>query len=108
MYKQLEWHSETLKNLSNLRAGPMELLMDRVFLAEIFHNVNLAEKAYEAYNFRDAQKYGFFELQKARDKYRKMSEISGVPMHRDLIVHFITVRWRARRLRSGWARGDGM
>lgn len=70
----------------------MDHLVDRIFLAEIFHNVNVAEKAYEAYNFRDAQKYGFFELQKARDKYRKMSEVSGVPMHRDLIVHFITVR----------------
>lgn len=83
---------ETLKALPSLRQGAVDQLHDVVFLNEIRKYVRLAEQAYEKYNFRDAQKYGFFEMQKARDKYRKICELTKSPAHRDLMVYFIEVR----------------
>lgn len=44
-------------------------------------------------NYRDATKSGFFELLSARNEYRDISTCIGVPMHRDLIVHFITTQY---------------
>jgi leucyl-tRNA synthetase len=61
-----------------------------VFLNDIAHAVTKAEAAYDQLNFRDATTDGFFALQSARDRYRKGCQHTELPMHRDLLCHYIT------------------
>jgi leucyl-tRNA synthetase len=61
-------------------------------LNEINHAISQADAAYSDTRYRDAAIAAYFDLQNARDRYRKVSASSESPVHRDLICHFITVQ----------------
>ncbi|CAG8590245.1 13400_t:CDS:2 [Dentiscutata heterogama] len=85
-----EWCEEQVKNQNNLRTGPTDSFNDRVFENEINKLIQQTDKAYKDTFYRDALKYGFYELQTARDWYREATVDEG--MHRDLILRWIEVQ----------------
>lgn len=96
LYTQVEFCQEMMREMEagSLRqdAGD-KLFHDRVFAAEMDRAIKMAYDAYEATNYRDALKYGFFELQNARDHYRDATATSGtVGMNANLIKRFMEVQ----------------
>lgn len=81
----LGWCEEAVKDKANLRQGPKNY-HDEVFEHEINELINITQSHYEATNYKDALKYGFYELQSARDWYR---EVSDTGMHVDLVLYWI-------------------
>ncbi|CAG8715087.1 13378_t:CDS:10 [Dentiscutata erythropus] len=85
-----EWCEEQVKNQNNLRTGPTDNFNDRMFENEINKLIQQTDQAYKDTFYRDALKYGFYELQTARDWYREATVVEG--MHRDLILRWIEVQ----------------
>ncbi|KAJ7058263.1 hypothetical protein C8F01DRAFT_1150205 [Mycena amicta] len=81
------WCEEMVKDQANLRQGPKNSYHDKVFEQEVNDLINITQSHYEATNYKDALKYGFYELQTARDWYREVT--SDVGMHADLILYWI-------------------
>ncbi|KAG9302769.1 hypothetical protein G9A89_009546 [Geosiphon pyriformis] len=90
LYTLREWCEEQVKNKGTLRTGSSEGFHDRVFINEVNQLIQLTEKAYEDALYRDALKYGFYELQSARDWYREVT--TEELMHHDLIIWWIEVQ----------------
>ncbi|EAU87569.1 leucine-tRNA ligase [Coprinopsis cinerea okayama7 len=84
----LGWCEEMVKDKGNLRTGPRNY-HDTVFENEINELINITQSHYEATNYKDALKYGFYELQSARDWYREVT--SDVGMHQDLVLYWIRI-----------------
>ena len=93
LYKEREWIKETLASLPTLRAGPMKSFMDRALLNAINHAIIVSKTNYDSMHYREALKTAFFEMQHARDQYRDITTSNGEGMHRDLIVHFISIQY---------------
>jgi leucyl-tRNA synthetase len=85
--KEIDWIESMLA--SELRADS-ELFADRVFAAEVEMAVALTVGHYNALNFREALKSGWFDLQTARDTYRLTCGAAG--MRKDLVLRFIEVQ----------------
>ena len=69
------------------------LFADRVFSVEISRAIKLALEAYRAANYRDAIKFGFFELQNARDHYRDSTIVHGtMGMCKVIMDRFVKVQ----------------
>ncbi|KAG0221520.1 leucine-tRNA ligase [Mortierella sp. GBAus27b] len=83
-----EWIQETLAAKDQLRTGEYNFY-DRVFVSQMNKLVNQAEADYEATFYREAVKSGFYELTAARDLYREACSLMEIPMHKDLIMHYI-------------------
>jgi len=83
----LGWCEDMVKEKSKLRTGKL-LFHDRVFDTEMNELINVTQSHYEATNYKDALKFGFYELQSARDWYREVT--SDVGMHADLIMKWIS------------------
>jgi leucyl-tRNA synthetase len=64
---------------------------DHVFESEINRSIKLTEESYEKMLYKDVLKYGFFELQTARDNYRELCSESE-QMNLRLIKRFIEVQ----------------
>ncbi|CAF4653211.1 unnamed protein product, partial [Rotaria magnacalcarata] len=64
---------------------------DRVFESEINLAIQLTEESYEKMLYKDVLKYGFFQLQIARDNYRELCSESE-QMNLNLIKRFIEVQ----------------
>ncbi len=95
LYNQIEFFQDALgPSAGALRAAKSPLLFnDRLMEAEMDKAIVATKKAYEATNYREALKSGFFELQNARDRYRDATVIHGdTGMHRDVIERFIKVQ----------------
>ncbi|KAF8522737.1 hypothetical protein BU17DRAFT_86642 [Hysterangium stoloniferum] len=86
LHTLLEWCSETIQSEASLRSGEKQY-HDRVFEEEIKELINTTQQHYERMNFKDAVKYGFFEMQIARDWYREIT--ADVGMHVDTIKYWI-------------------
>ncbi|KAH8924540.1 leucine-tRNA ligase [Atractiella rhizophila] len=86
-----EWFKEMMTTKDQLRTGPKDKFYDKVFESEINSAIIKAKEAYEVSSFKDALKYGFFELQLARDWYREACAHDG-GMHVDLVMLFIRVQ----------------
>lgn len=84
----LGWCEEIVNDHANLRSGPRNY-HDEVFEQEVNELINTTHSHYEATNYKDALKYGFYELQSARDWYREVT--SDVGMHVDLITSWIRI-----------------
>ncbi|TFK29069.1 leucine-tRNA ligase [Coprinopsis marcescibilis] len=82
----LGWCDEMVKDQANLRTGEKNY-HDTVFEQEVNDLINITQSHYEATNYKDALKYGFYELQSARDWYREVT--SDVGMHGDLVLYWI-------------------
>ncbi|KAF8133142.1 hypothetical protein K438DRAFT_1947775 [Mycena galopus ATCC 62051] len=81
--------SEMVQDEPNLRHGPKNLYHDLVFEQEINDLINVTQLHYEATNYEDALKYGFYELQTSCDWYHEVT--SDVGMHADLVMYWIRV-----------------
>jgi leucyl-tRNA synthetase len=64
---------------------------DQVFESEINRVIKLTEESYEKMLYKDVLKYGYFELQTARDNYRELCSESE-QMNLRLIKRFIEVQ----------------
>jgi len=84
----LAWCEDQVANQDALRTGA-RTFHDTVFEHEVNALVNTAQAHYAATNYKDALKYGFYELQSARDWYREVTSDAG--MHRDLVLYWIRV-----------------
>uniref|UniRef100_A0A0K0F9Q7 leucine--tRNA ligase n=1 Tax=Strongyloides venezuelensis TaxID=75913 RepID=A0A0K0F9Q7_STRVS len=62
---------------------------DAVFDSEMSFLINQTKDAYDKTNFKEALKYGFFEFQSARDRYRELCHGDSCNMRCDLIIKFI-------------------
>ncbi|KAG6877276.1 hypothetical protein C0993_008924, partial [Termitomyces sp. T159_Od127] len=82
----LGWCEDVIKDEANLRSGPRNY-HDDVFEQEMNELTNITQGHYEAMNYKDAVKFGFYEFQSARDWYREVT--SDVGMHRDLVRYWI-------------------
>ncbi|KAJ7434072.1 hypothetical protein FB451DRAFT_1312782 [Mycena latifolia] len=83
------WCEDMVKDEPNLRHGPKNLYHDLVFEQEVNDLINITQSHYEAMNYKDALKYGFYELQTSRDWYREVT--SDVGMHADLVMYWIRI-----------------
>ncbi|KZT56367.1 leucyl-tRNA synthetase [Calocera cornea HHB12733] len=88
LHTLMSWCEEMIETKSSLRSGP-KTFHDDVFEHEINSLIEVTKKMYEQTNYKDALKYGFYELQSARDSYREMTADAG--MHADLIEYFIRI-----------------
>ncbi|KAF8577316.1 leucyl-tRNA synthetase [Ramaria rubella] len=87
LHTLLNWSDEMIKTES-LRAGEKQY-HDRVFEEEINELINITQQHYERMNFKGALKYGFFEMQIARDWYREIT--ADVGMHVDVVKYWIRI-----------------
>ncbi|CAG8511883.1 10578_t:CDS:2 [Ambispora gerdemannii] len=90
LYTLREWCESQVENKDTLRTGPVTSFHDRVFINEINRLIQITDKAYEDTLYREALKYGCYELQSARDWYREATAKEG--MHRDLVLWWIEVQ----------------
>ncbi|KAJ2960466.1 hypothetical protein NQZ79_g4178 [Umbelopsis isabellina] len=88
LHTLLEWIEEHQKASSELRTGEYDF-HDKVFDNELNHLIELTKQAYDATLYRDALKYGFYELQSSRDWYQ---QVCNNGMHRDLVNRFIKIQ----------------
>ncbi|KAF8890674.1 hypothetical protein BD779DRAFT_1610758 [Infundibulicybe gibba] len=86
VYTLLSWCEDMMKDKQNLRHGPRNY-HDQVFEEEINDLINITQSHYEATNYKDALKYGFYDFQSVRDWYREVT--SDVGMHSDLVMYWI-------------------
>jgi len=91
--KELDWTSEVMNALPEMRRGDMSTFADKCFLAAINNAIAVTDGHYEKMMYREAVKTGFNELLIARDTYRDWCKLTDVGMHRDLAVHYIKVQW---------------
>ncbi|KAI8930113.1 hypothetical protein BC831DRAFT_508563 [Entophlyctis helioformis] len=104
LFTEKEWIEEVLDlgKKGQLRTGPFTW-NDRVFAAEMDAITVQADKAYGGMLFREALKISFYDLQNARNEYRKATTGQGINlygstaetfegMHADLINRFIEVQ----------------
>jgi len=68
-----------------------ETFADKAFSNEMNRLISLTAKHYEATNFKEAAKTGFFEYQGARDNYKLLCG-SDANMREDLVSRFITAQ----------------
>ena len=90
--KELAWMEQVIGVEMALRTGPAASFPDRVFENEINIAIEETEKNYNSMMFRDALKFGFYDLQTARDEYRLACGSAG--MHKDLVWRFMDVQTR--------------
>ncbi|PCH43011.1 leucyl-tRNA synthetase [Wolfiporia cocos MD-104 SS10] len=88
LHTLITWCEEMMQDKSKLRSGPRNY-HDRVFEEEVIGLINTTKRYYEAMEYKDAVKYGFYELQTARDWYREVS--ADVGMHVELVEWWIRV-----------------
>ncbi|KAK0557446.1 cytosolic leucyl tRNA synthetase [Tilletia horrida] len=87
LHTLIEWCEETVKNKAELRTGPKDNFWDKVFENEINSFIQITDECYGNAMYKDAMKFGFYELQTSRDLYREAT--ADVKMHVDLVLLWI-------------------
>ncbi|KAH9929466.1 leucine-tRNA ligase [Fomitopsis serialis] len=88
LHTLMSWCEEMTVEQDKLRKGARNY-HDRLFEEEIFNLINITKQCFEEMQYKDALKFGFYELQSARDWYR---EVTGdVGMHAELLSWWIRV-----------------
>lgn len=91
LHTLLLWSEEVLAGGKGpLRTGAKDLFWDKVFENEINGLTEQVESLYDRALYKDVCKYGFYELQSARDLYRDATVEHG--MHADLVKQWIRVQ----------------
>ena len=83
--KELEWFQTNLKESTRTDMRTV----DRVFLLKMKECMRLCREAYEEMRFRDAVKYGFYDLQNVRDEYRNYHGVSKEVMNHKCVEAFV-------------------
>ncbi|KAI7892102.1 leucyl-tRNA synthetase [Mucor mucedo] len=86
LYTILEWSEDQVNKADALRTGEFNFY-DKIFENEMNKLVLATETAYEATYYREALKYGVYELQAAKDAYQLACTEGG--MHKDLVFRYI-------------------
>jgi leucyl-tRNA synthetase len=81
----------TEQQKSNYRTDTNYNYYDRIFESDINRIIKLTEESYDKMLYKDVLKYGFFELQIARDNYRELCSESE-QMNLRLIKRFIEIQ----------------
>eukprot|EP00172_Hildenbrandia_rubra_P003728 Plantae.Rhodophyta-Hildenbrandia_rubra.ctg631.p1 GENE.Plantae.Rhodophyta-Hildenbrandia_rubra.ctg631~~Plantae.Rhodophyta-Hildenbrandia_rubra.ctg631.p1 ORF type:complete len:1105 (-),score=227.49 Plantae.Rhodophyta-Hildenbrandia_rubra.ctg631:1088-4402(-) len=90
----IEFVKEGIEHINSMRTGELSLFVDRVFDSQMNLNTKQAETAYDKMLFRDALKFGFYELTGDLGKYREAvgstrTASSFANIHRDLFVRYV-------------------
>jgi leucyl-tRNA synthetase len=94
LFNQVEFYQEMMKSKDLFRQESDGLVWaDEVMLAEINRAIESTFAAYQATNYREALKCGFYELQNARDRYRDVTVLHGtVGMSWPIVYRFMKVQ----------------
>jgi leucyl-tRNA synthetase len=84
LFNEETFITEALAAKDNRTGGEMNF-MDKVLINETNRLIEAAGKNYEAMQFREGLKVGWFEMLLARNDYRSWCQDSGIPMHADVI-----------------------
>ncbi len=87
LHTLIDWCAEVVANKDKLRSGPKDSFWDRSFENQINNLIQLTNDAYGKSLYKDATKFGFYELQTARDLYREAT--ADIGMHIDLVLGWI-------------------
>lgn len=90
--KELTWIEEISSLKADLRSGPPTTFFDKVFENAMNIAVHRTWDAYQKMLFRDALKFGFFDLMSARDTYRFSSK--ATPLNGSLIERYLEISTR--------------
>ncbi|EPQ29440.1 uncharacterized protein PFL1_03195 [Pseudozyma flocculosa PF-1] len=92
LHTLIEWCNEVTsdKARAKMRTGPLDSFWDRAFDNQINSLLRQTTECYDRALYKDAMKYGFYELQTARDLYREAT--SDVGMHAELVSRWIRVQ----------------
>jgi leucyl-tRNA synthetase len=83
LYSEREWIKECLvDNVASLRTGPLSW-NDKIFSAEMDQVIHQCDEAYKSMLYREAVKIGYYDLQNARNEYRKATTGQGLSLHGD-------------------------
>lgn len=102
LFTEKEWIEEMMAQhrKGELRKGPLSWV-DKVFIQEMKTLVAQADVSYSSMLYRDALKVGFYDLQHARNEYRKAVTGDGIPqvagevfegIHEDVFLRFAQVQ----------------
>ncbi|KAJ3120198.1 cytosolic leucyl tRNA synthetase [Nowakowskiella sp. JEL0407] len=102
LFNEKEWYEEILADPTTLRTGELNW-HDKVFLEEIEQIITETQRAYEDTMYRKALAFGFYDLQNARNEYRKSVTGQGLVqqsdvvekhegLHKDVVMRFIEVQ----------------
>ncbi|PWN42036.1 leucyl-tRNA synthetase [Ceraceosorus guamensis] len=86
----LDWCDAQMSDRSKLRSGPKDSFWDAAFENDMNLLVEQAAAAYEESLYREALKFGWYELLTARDLYREAT--ADIGMHVELIEQWIRVQ----------------
>ncbi|GAA5814564.1 hypothetical protein MFLAVUS_008062 [Mucor flavus] len=89
LFTILEWSEDQVSKADTLRTGEFNFY-DKIFENEMNKLLLATETAYEATYYREALKYGVYEMQAAKDAYQLACTING--MHKDLVMRYIEVQ----------------
>uniref|UniRef100_A0A8R1DRQ4 Leucyl-tRNA synthetase n=1 Tax=Caenorhabditis japonica TaxID=281687 RepID=A0A8R1DRQ4_CAEJA len=90
LFNMIEWIKEMIEQRDNgLLRKDASKFADRVFANEMNSLIQATEKHYQATNFKEALKTGFFEYQAIRDIYREFCSGIDEPMSESLVFRFI-------------------
>jgi len=81
----------TVQQRAKYRIDNVYNFYDCIFESEINRAIQLTEESYEKMLYRDVIKYGFFELQTARDNYRELC-LESKQMNLYLLKRFIEIQ----------------
>ncbi|THH03335.1 hypothetical protein EW145_g6336 [Phellinidium pouzarii] len=87
LHTLIDWCEEMIKEQPNMRTE--KVYHDIVFENEINELIAVTQSNYEATNYKDAMKNGFFEMQMTRDWYREVT--SDIGMNADLVKYWVRV-----------------
>ncbi|CAO1623406.1 unnamed protein product [Sympodiomycopsis kandeliae] len=89
LHTLMQWSEEVLseEGKAKFRSGPKDSFWDKVFENDMNTLVEQVEDFYEKAQYKDVSKYGFYEMQSARDLYRDATAEEG--MHLDLVKQWI-------------------
>lgn len=85
------WIAEAISSLPTLRNDACDKLyfMDTVFQNETNRLIQQTSECFEGQQFREGLKKCWFEMMQVRNEYRSWCDDSSIPMHKDIILHWI-------------------
>lgn len=97
LWTLVDFVEEAMENLDQMRTGELSLFADRVFSSQLNRQLRVVEAAYDGMMFRDAVKYGFYEMVNDLGKYRETvgadkstrSASTLNRMHRDVFLQYV-------------------
>lgn len=84
LYTQLQWCEEAIAKKDTYRTGPQDSFWDKAFAEELNDYSAKVKDAYERTWYKEALKYGFYELDNSRRAY--LEATAEIGMHRDLVL----------------------